>query len=774
MARVHATPVRAPARAATVLGVTKSITHPALGRLVAAEPWLKLAVPCLLGIFVLTLALSATLQAISSRSDAVGEAVVTLDLLASAITNAAAAQDTPEIAGVALAARTLLDNHAPSQALMAGRAVIITDSAGAIIAATPAGAQSQGRLTTYLGPTQPLTTFADRAGVMEIALASDQRVLATVRNLPAPFGQLAVIQSLDDALTPWRTLTRNNGTLLLTASLVLIAIAAAYFMQSARARAADDICERVTDRIDTALNRGRCGLWDWDIARGRIYWSDSMYALLGLARQNEFLSFGEVNAMVHPDDGDLYGLADMLAGARADTVDYEFRIRNAAGDWIWLRHRSELVDRLNDQDGPHLIGISVDITEQRRMAALKKTSDNRLSDAIESISESFVLWGQDQRLVTCNSRFRSLHRLSPEMQVVGITQDDLMQNGNLPIVQTRPINGAVISRDAQTYEAELADGRWLQVNERRTKDGGLVSIGTDITGLKRHEEQLVDSERRLLTLVSDLRRSRQALETRGQELAHLAEGYREQKSKAEAANLAKSEFLANMSHELRTPLNAIIGFSELMEQGIFGSLGHGKYEEYTRDIRQSGQRLLGLVTDVLDMSLIETGSRKIERSRIDARESIDACVNRVSEAASGKSLALIVDAPKSFAMDADPRALQQILANLLRNSVKFTPEGGRITVRVSLTHDAANIYVEDTGVGIPAEALVKLGRPFEQVEGEFNKADKGAGLGLAIARSLAEMHGGSLRIRSTLGHGTTAMISLPLRAPANNVAPVAA
>ncbi|MFC0283073.1 ATP-binding protein [Camelimonas abortus] len=741
--------------------MAKSITHPALGRLVAAEPWLRLAVPGLLAVFILTLGVSAALQALGSRAGSLDNAAVTIELLASGLAGAARAAGEDDAA--ALAARLL--ETAPQQALGEGRVIAISDRNGEIIASAPAGAPARGGLAAWLGPTQPLTTFADRAGVMEITLADGRRALATVRNLPAPLGQLAVAQPLDDALAAWRAAIRNNATLLLTASLVLVAIAAAYFMQSARARAADDVCERVTARIDTALNRGRCGLWDWDIARGRIYWSDSMYALLGMTRQSEFMSFGEVSALIHPDDGDLYGLADMLAGARAETVDYEFRIRNAAGEWIWLRHRSELVNDAGGDGGPHLIGISVDITEQRRMAALKKTSDNRLSDAIESISEAFVLWSQDRRIVTCNSKFRSLHRLPPDLQVVGMTEEELMQAGTLPVVQTRPVEGAVVSRDAQTYEAELADGRWLQVNERRTKDGGLVSIGTDITSLKRHEEKLVESERRLLGLVSDLRRSRQTLEMRGQQLADLAERYREEKARAEAANRAKSEFLANMSHELRTPLNAIIGFSEVMEQGVFGPLGHSKYDEYCRDIRQSGEHLLALLNDILDMSRIETGSRQIVRAGIDARNVIDSAVSHVSEAASGKDLRLTVAAPDSLAMEADSRALQQILVHLLRNAVRFTPEGGAVTVRAEADSEWAYIHVADTGVGIPEEALDKLGRPFEQVEGEFNKANKGAGLGLAIARSLAEMHGGRLEIRSRQGEGTTASVIIPLRAP---------
>ncbi|GGC73515.1 PAS domain-containing sensor histidine kinase [Chelatococcus reniformis] len=773
MARGQAATACDPARAATILGVARSITHPAFGRLVAAEPWLKLAVPTLLGVFLATLVASATIQALDTRAETIDDTITAVDLVASTIAGQAtarAAQAPLDTAGI----RALLDRALPTSAFVSGRFAAVSDGSGTIVAVTPHGIiPPAGTLTDLLGNAQALTTFADRAGVMLISLANGDWAVATVRTLPAPLGQVAVVHPLSGALGSWKARTWNHGTLLITVSLVLIAIAVAYFMQSARARTADEICERVKDRVDTALNRGRCGLWDWDIARGRIYWSDSMYALLGYHRHDEFLSFGEINALVHPDDGDLYALADMLVSSQATTVDYEFRIRDAEGNWVWLRHRSELVET-DEGEGPHLIGISVDVTEQRRMASLKQTSDNRLRDAIESISEAFVLWDGENRLITCNSKFQSLHRLPPDMALTGRSYDEVMEAGSLSVVHTHRLPGPARASSGNTFEAQLADGRWLQVNERPTKDGGHVSVGTDITALKRHEEQLVDSERRLLQTVSDLRRSRQTLEAQAQQLADLAERYLEEKGKAEAANRAKSEFLANMSHELRTPLNAIIGFSELMESGIFGSLGSSKYEEYCQDIHTSGEYLLRLVNDILDMSRIEAGQMRLDKQQVGVEQVVSMAIDAVREAAIAKSIEMSVEVPNELRVHADPRALNQILVHLLRNSVKFTPEGGRVCVRARAIAGSANIYVEDSGIGIPADALAKLGRPFEQAEDQFDKTYKGAGLGLAISKSLVEMHGGSLRIRSSVGTGTVVLVHLPVNGSVEGDLPAAA
>jgi two-component system cell cycle sensor histidine kinase PleC len=316
---------------------------------------------------------------------------------------------------------------------------------------------------------------------------------------------------------------------------------------------------------------------------------------------------------------------------------------------------------------------------------------------------------------------------------------------------------------SRSFEARLNDGRWLQINERRTKDGGYVSVGTDITALKRHEQRLTESERELIATVSDLKQSRQKLEAQTQQLADLAERYLDQKAQAESANRAKSEFLANMSHELRTPLNAIIGFAEVMESGIFGPLGSDKYGEYCRDIHASGAYLLSVINDILDMSRIEAGRITLAKQDVRVNEAISRAVRVVSEQIRTKKLELTVDvSPEDVTVPADERALHQILLNLLQNAAKFTGENGCITIRTRQAADAINVYVEDNGIGIPPKALQKLGRPFEQVETEFSKSYKGSGLGLAIARSLAELHGGGLRIRSQEGTGTIVLVHLPI------------
>lgn len=769
MARAEAAGV--PARAGTILGIARSIANPGYRHLVMMEPWLRFAVPALLIIFLASLAAGAVLQGIDSRNNAVSENVTQIDLIAGLASNDINSRLNATTGPTALPAiaREVLSRTLPARALGNGRMVVISNASGQIVAATATDNEVllNTSLGALLGSAQPLTTFADRAGVLRITLSSGVDALATVRNLNGPnnlpIGQVAVIHPLRSALAGWRSAITEQITLLAASACVLLALALAYFMQAARARAADDVCEKVRERVDTALDRGRCGLWDWDIARGRLYWSDSMYDILGYTRQDEFMSFGEMNKLVHPDDTDLYAMADMIAAKNTRLLDHEFRILNAAGDWVWIKARAQLIDN-HDDEGPHLVGIAVDITEQRALAERTATADMRLRDAVETISEAFVLWDANNRLVTCNSKFQKLHGLAPEKAQPGTRYDDLMSAGTLPPVKTELMSNTRREPGARTFEAQLADGRWLQINERRTKDGGYVSLGTDITTLKNHEEKLMESERRLIATVADLKRSRQKLETQARQLADLAERYLEQKAEAEMANKAKAEFLANMSHELRTPLNAIIGFSELMESGIFGELGSEKYHEYCRDIGQSGRYLLNVISDILDMSRIETGRITLEREMLSVDAVMSEAAREVSREAELKGLTVQVETLPAATINADSRAVHQILGHVLRNAVKFTPENGRITLRARMSGGSINLYVEDTGIGIPKEALKKLGKPFEQVETEFARSYKGSGLGLAISRSLAELHGGNLRIRSSLGHGTVVMISLPAAA----------
>src|SRR5579884_3530763 len=530
MARAEA--ASASVRSDSIKGLAQSIAKPAYRRLLNAEPLLRRAVPVLIVAFMLTICVGAAVQVLEHRRQSVFAATQTIEALAD---HFAAALDRADHDGRLRIARTseAIERARPAWATGGGRSILVADTAGTIVATAPNEPQLLGRpILEVLGPLQPLTTFGEAAGTREITLASGESAFATVRTLKNPLGLLAVVQGYEGALANWRSATALTVTLSATTGFVVLILGFAFHWQATRAREADLIHDTVRSRIDTALNRGRCGLWDWDLARGRVFWSHSMFDMLGLPPKDELLTFGEVSALVHRDDIDLYELAGQLAEAKARSIDHAFRMRHADGRWIWLRARCELARQ--DGDGAlHLIGIAVDITEQKNLVERTVAADLRLRDAIETIPEAFVLWDADNRLVLCNSNFQHLHHLPDAAVAAGTPYEAVVSAGRKPILRTTVTSDEGQPPGARTFEAQLEDGRWMHISERRTKDGGYVSVGTDITALKMHEEKLIDSERRLKASVAELRASQQRS-------AELAAQYAAEKTRAEEANQAKS------------------------------------------------------------------------------------------------------------------------------------------------------------------------------------------------------------------------------------------
>jgi signal transduction histidine kinase len=232
----------------------------------------------------------------------------------------------------------------------------------------------------------------------------------------------------------------------------------------------------------------------------------------------------------------------------------------------------------------------------------------------------------------------------------------------------------------------------------------------------------------------------------------------------EIANRHKSEFLANMSHELRTPLNAVIGFSEVLLERMFGEV-NPKQEEYLNDILSSGKHLLSLINDILDLSKIEAGRMELEAQPFDLPAALDNALTLIRERAARHSIGLEVHVgPAIGEVVADERKVKQVLLNLLSNAVKFTPEGGKITMSASLNGDAVAVSVADTGIGIAAEDQAAVFEEFRQVGTDYARKREGTGLGLALARRLVELHGGTLSLESELGKGSTFTFTIPVRA----------
>jgi PAS domain S-box-containing protein len=232
---------------------------------------------------------------------------------------------------------------------------------------------------------------------------------------------------------------------------------------------------------------------------------------------------------------------------------------------------------------------------------------------------------------------------------------------------------------------------------------------------------------------------------------------------AEQANRAKSEFLATMSHEFRTPLNAILGFSEMLRAQYMGPLGAKNYEDYANDIHHSGEHLLALINDILDISAIEAGKRSMSPEDINVRELVSDCVHNIEKLARDKGVEVLLDIPGDLPhVHADKRSLIQICYNILSNAVKFTDAGGIVQIIVSQQDDGILLQVEDSGIGISAPDLANITQPFAQVNSDPHNVREGTGLGLSIVKSLIEAHGGELEIVSDVGKGTTVSVSLPI------------
>jgi two-component system cell cycle sensor histidine kinase PleC len=483
--------------------------------------------------------------------------------------------------------------------------------------------------------------------------------------------------------------------------------------------------------FDLAERAARFGYWRMALADNSMYCSDGVYRLLGVEERPQAPDMAWLLAQFQPDDA--ARLRRHVEAAIA--TGSPFRCRAYAQP---QSAAARVIDTNGEvETGPDgsviaVVGVCTDVTAEVTAEAERETAQARFRVMAEESSDIIMLLENGRAVSASNALGR----------VLGLTPEDIQGGRYLDVVHPDDLG------EAQKLRGRPNPGEiWTGTYRARHAKGHYVWLEASTRGLA----EAPDGTHREVTVARDI------TERKEQELKVLAA-----QERAEAASRAKSLFLANMSHELRTPLNAIIGFAEIMQHHMFGALGDSRYEDYATQIYNSGRFLLNQFCDILDMAQIEAGMLELKFEPFDLTETIEECVRQVRGSVEQRGLVLALDVPAGgVPLIADRRAVRQILLNLLSNALKFTKPGGHVSVGTRQDGTRVTLLVGDDGVGIPAGALGRLGRPFEQVCADPYLAKGGQGLGLALVHALAKKHAGAVTIESKEGGGTVVRVEFP-------------
>jgi two-component system, cell cycle sensor histidine kinase PleC len=412
--------------------------------------------------------------------------------------------------------------------------------------------------------------------------------------------------------------------------------------------------------------------------------------------------------------------------------------------------------------GPLLILLAIeDITEKMRLekelAERTRDTEQAQSDAeaatsaneniIETVREPLLVLDSDLRVLKANRSFYDSFKVTPGETIGNLIYDLGNRQWDIPRLRTLLEEILPQGNKFDDYEVEHV----------------FSSIGHKVMLLnaRRITQKKIGSQLILLAIEDVTEKMR--LE---RELAERTRDAKKAQFEAEAATMAKSDFLANMSHELRTPLNSIIGFSEVLEDQLLGSLNESQRENVMY-ILKAGRHLLSLINDILDLSKVESGKMELDVERVSLKELLDASLAMQRERASrhGIKLDLQIQPDNSIVIEGDERKLKQILFNLLSNAMKFTPDGGQVQVMSKEINGAQDIEIsiKDTGIGIKQEDIQKLFKEFSQLSSAYDKMYEGTGLGLALTKKLVELHGGKIWVESEFGKGSLFAFVIPVR-----------
>ena len=520
---------------------------------------------------------------------------------------------------------------------------------------------------------------------------------------------------------------------------------------------------QIEQRFEDFANASSDWFWEMDEKLRFSHFSDRFTEVTGVPEEKLLGKTREETGIpgVDPEAWNRH-LADLAA--HRDFRDFQHPRRLPDGSIVHLSINGKAIF---DEDGRFrgYRGSGRDITHQIEAQHELKQSQAALAEAQALAKIGNWHWSiTEGRLISCSPEYARIHGVGPD-EIHGLMENQLEQ----------VIHPGDRERIAEAFKRFDDEGCDFEIDYRIVRPDGeirhVLEIGRvicDAVGRAIEQSGVVQDITERKQAEEAVRRARDDLELRVEErtreLKDREAALLLAKEQAEIANRAKSEFLANMSHELRTPLSAIIGFAEILLDERLRPDDPAQSEDYLKDIHGSGQHLLNLINDILDLSKIEAGNARLNETEIDLHSTVASCLRLMAPRAMSGELELTskLPAPPLPLLYADLRMVKQILTNLLSNAVKFTPPGGR--VEISAWHDRTGAYVieiADSGIGIAADDIPKALARFEQIEGQHSRRFEGTGLGLPLTKALVELHGGSFWLVSEVGVGTTARIRFP-------------
>ncbi|PZO42726.1 MAG: hypothetical protein DCF19_06755 [Pseudanabaena frigida] len=509
--------------------------------------------------------------------------------------------------------------------------------------------------------------------------------------------------------------------------------------------------QKASERLTLALSSGAIGCWEWDIQQNIIHWDEKMYKLYGTGKTNEFHIVYEIWATaIHPEDRNATETLLQQAVLGQAEYDCEFRIVHPDRSIHFIKAYGK-VKRDTQGNAESMIGVNFDISDRKQAEISLQNSEDRFRRIFDSSVVGMIFVDFQGHIIDANDRF---------LEMVGYTREDFQSGAINWLAMTPP---EYLEKDYACMEI-LLKHRQIDPWEKEyyRKDGSRVSIMIGAALLQEENTEAIC----VILDISDRKQAEMQLQKVNQELLRTTK--------------LKDEFLANMSHELRTPLNSILGLSESLQEQILGSM-NARQLKAIATVGSSGEHLLSLINDILDLSKISSGMMELNIESVSVQNICESSLAFVKQQAFQKRIQINRNIPpRIHNINIDERRIKQVLINLLTNSVKFTPNGGNISLLVAIGSGdkwkgeatvcpqikAMNspmivFQVVDTGIGIAPKDLRLLFQPFVQVDSTLNRQYEGTGLGLALVKQIVELHGGYVMVESEVGIGSRFTVILP-------------